>query len=176
MALLCITCVPRFILERASHTFITHQMSRLAGNVPSAYFKSAFKSAKPANTIGCFKYAYKSEPGSYLVSIYCANPQYLLTWGTNSSRISQDKLRQGEISWVIVPHAPAPPLGHHASNLLGGHICGLTILPLLPSSSPSFFSHFVASFSCFPFVSSRSYLNNPFPIQAYPFEPLPCSL
>jgi len=41
--------------------------------VPGAYFKSAFKSAKPANTIGCFKYAYKSEPGSYLVSIYCAN-------------------------------------------------------------------------------------------------------
>jgi hypothetical protein len=41
--------------------------------VPGAYFKSACKLAKPANTIGCFKYAYKSEPGSYLVSIYCAN-------------------------------------------------------------------------------------------------------
>jgi len=44
------------------------QMSGLAQQlsdcsfVPSAYFKSAFKLAKPANTIGCFKYAYKSEP------------------------------------------------------------------------------------------------------------------
>ena len=41
--------------------------------VPSAYFKLAFKLARPANTIGCFKYVYKSEPSSYLVSIYCAN-------------------------------------------------------------------------------------------------------